>query len=174
MRNLVPQKLTSAAFAPFGEVIDLSSARQIPINYGLTTRFDDLATIDTAGDKGRPLVNVFRSDPLALPHTVKIMERHPLGSQAFLSTSRRPFLVLVAPPGEQVHADDLQLFITDGQQGVNYHRNTWHHYQLVLGRQTDFIVIDRGGPGDNLVEVELRGEAQILAVDLPGPAHPGS
>ena len=56
-----------------------------------------------------------------------------------------------------MHADDLELFVTDGRQGVNFFKNTWHHYQLVLGRQTDFVVIDRGGPGENLVEIELRG-----------------
>ncbi len=162
MRNLTPQPLTQAAFAPYGEVIDVRSARQIPINYGLTTRFNDLASIDTGDENGRTIVNVFRSRPVALPHTVKIMERHPLGSQAFMSLSNRPFLVLVAPPGETVCADDLQLFITDGQQGVNFYKNTWHHYQLVLGEQTDFIVIDRGGPGENLVEVNLQGEAQVL------------
>jgi len=167
MRNLIPVPLTSDAFAQFGEVIDLATAKQIPINYGSTTRFNDLATIDTGDENGRTLINVFRSRPVSLPHTVKIMERHPLGSQAFLSMSDIAFLVLVAPPVQTVHADDLELFITDGRQGVNFYKNTWHHYQLVLGRQTDFVVIDRGGRGENLVEVELRGEAQILAEDLP-------
>ena len=167
MHDLVPQPLTADAFAPFGEVIDLRTAKQIPINYGLTTRYNDLCTFDTGDENGRTIVNVFRSNPTPLPHAVKIMERHPLGSQAFISTSNRPFLVLVAPPGEQVHADDLQLFITDGQQGVNFYKNTWHHYQLVLGEQTDFIVIDRGGSGDNCIEVELQGRASIRAENLP-------
>lgn len=71
MRNLTPQPLTQAAFAPYGEVIDVRSARQIPINYGLTTRFNDLASIDTGDENGRTIVNVFRSRPVALPHTVK-------------------------------------------------------------------------------------------------------
>ena len=164
MRDLVPQPLTQEVFAEFGEIIDLRNAKQIPINYGLTTRYNDLFTIDTGDENGRTIVNVFRSNPVSLPHTVKIMERHPLGSQAFISTSDKPFLVLVAPPGETVHADNLHLFITDGQQGINLYKNTWHHYQLVLEEQTDFIVIDRGGVGNNLVEVELQGKAKLTRV----------
>ena len=163
MRDLKPIPLTPEAFEPFGEVIDTRTAKQIPINYGLTTRFNDMATIDTDEQGGRPIVNVFRSNPVQLPHTVKIMERHPLGSQAFIPTNQQPFLVLVAHAGDTVHADDLVLFITDGQQGVNFFKNTWHHYLLVQGEQSDFIVIDRGGSGNNLVEVEISGDAQIRA-----------
>ncbi|MEM7207649.1 MAG: ureidoglycolate lyase [Pseudomonadota bacterium] len=161
MHTLVPQKLTEEGFAPFGEVIDLRTAKQIPINYGLTTRFDNLCTVDTANERGRTLVNVFRTDPIPLPHTVTIMERHPLGSQAFIPMSQNPFLVLVAPPSDTVSAKDLRLFITNGQQGINFHKNTWHHYQLVLNEQMDFIVVDRGGDGNNLQEIEVEGDAVI-------------
>ena len=110
--------------------------------------------------------NVFRSNPVPLPHTVTIMERHPIGSQAFIAMAQQPFLVLVAPPGDNVHADQLRLFITDGHQGVNLFKNTWHHYQLVLGDPTDFIVIDRGGPGNNLEEREIQGSAVIRREDI--------
>ncbi|MEM7292410.1 MAG: ureidoglycolate lyase [Pseudomonadota bacterium] len=161
MRELTPEPLCAERFSAFGEIVDLREATQIPINYGLTTRFNDLATVDTLDAGGRTIVNVFRSNPIPLPHKVKIMERHPLGSQAFIPLSQRPFLVMVAPASEEVSAQDLVLFVTDGLQGVNFHKNTWHHYQMVLGEQADFLVIDRGGPGDNLVEREISGEAII-------------
>ncbi|WP_020560999.1 ureidoglycolate lyase [Thiofilum flexile] len=161
MRILRPEPLTAENFAAFGQVIELEKAHHYPINEGLTMRYHDLVQADTSDQNGRTIVNVFRSNPIPLPHKIIKMERHPLGSQAFLPLNSRPFLVLVAPISDQVQVDDLQLFITNGQQGINLAKNTWHHFQLVLGTQSDFIVIDRGGAGNNLQEVNVIGEAII-------------
>jgi len=49
-------------------------------------------------------------------------------------------------------ADDLQLFITNGRQGINYAANTWHHYLLALDCPSDFVVIERGGDDKNCEE----------------------
>ena len=38
---------------------------------------------------------------------------------------------------------------------VNYHAGTWHHPLLALDGISDFLVIDRAGPGNNCDEVEL-------------------
>ena len=85
------------------------------------------------------------------------MERHPLGSQAFLPLDQKPFLVLVGNPGQKISAKDLTLFLTNGHQGINFHKNTWHHFQIVTGTQRDFIVVDRGGQGNNLEEIDIDG-----------------
>lgn len=161
MRILTPVPLTAAAFAPYGQVLDTRQADKIPINQGLTMRFNDLADVDLRGEGARTLINVFRSTPVSLPHRVEIMERHPLGSQAFYPLAAARFLVLVAPVGEGVMIEQLELFISDGQQGVSFAPNTWHHYQLALDQPSDFLVIDRGGPGENLQEVGVQGEAEI-------------
>ena len=47
-------------------------------------------------------------------------------------------------------------------QGVNYAKGVWHHFLLPLEAESDFLVIDRAGPGDNLDEIELDAEAAIL------------
>jgi ureidoglycolate lyase len=159
--ELSAQPLTREAFATFGEVIELDGARQITINDGLTTRFHDLCKIDVSDDGGYAIVNVFRSAPLPLPHRVRVMERHPLGSQAFIPVDDLPFLVLVATDVNPVSASDLTLFVTNGRQGINIHKNTWHHFQIVLGKRRDFIVIDRGGGGDNLEEIAIEDEVWI-------------
>ena len=161
MIDLIPAPLAKESFAPFGDVIELSSAHQYPINQGLTTRFHDLFDIDVAAQGGRAIVNVFRTDPLPLPHQVRVMERHPLGSQAFLPMDHDPFLVLVADAGDNISVSNLHLFVTNGLQGINFSRNTWHHFQIGLGKQRDFIVIDRGGSGSNLEEFNLDEEVQI-------------
>jgi ureidoglycolate lyase len=35
---------------------------------------------------------------------------------------------------------------------VNYHRGVWHHPLIALDGVSDFLVIDRGGPGSNCDE----------------------
>ena len=169
MTNLTARPLTAAAFAAFGEVIEPENAGRISINDGLTTRFHDLFTIDVNDNGGRPVVSLFQTAPLPLPHRVRVMERHPRGSQAFMPTDEIPFLVLVAADvGRDASGDfgpigaaDLSLFITNGRQGVNFYKNTWHHFQIVLKKQRDFIIIDRAGPGDNLEETKINGEVWI-------------
>ena len=164
--NLHATPLTIENFSLYGEVIELNSARQITINDGLTTRFHDLVDIDTNKQGGRPMVNLFRTSPLPLPHRVIKMERHPLGSQAFIPLESTPFLVLVGKPGDGLCVADLELFVTDGEQGINLYRNTWHHFQIVMGHTQDFLVIDRGGTGENLEEIDITGEAWIPAAPL--------
>lgn len=166
MVELVARPLTKPAFAAFGEVIEAESATRFSVNNGLTERFHDLFTIDVDAAGGRPIASLFRSAPLPLPHRVRTMERHPLGSQAFIPLDDHPFLVLVAADVARITAADLFLFMTDGRQGVNFYKNTWHHFQIVLdglvpGARRDFLVIDRGGRGDNLEETEIDGRVWI-------------
>ncbi|MDD1786835.1 ureidoglycolate lyase [Burkholderia gladioli] len=154
MKTLTIEVLTRAAFAPFGDVIETEGARQIPINLGTTIRFHDLARVDVAEQGGHTLVNLFRGQPRALPFEVKMLERHPLGSQAFLPLSERPYLVVVAPAGELDPAQ-IRAFVSNGWQGVNYAKGVWHHPLIALGEVSDFVVVDRGGEGSNLNEQML-------------------
>lgn len=160
MRRVTPKPLTPEAFARYGDVISArDGVEQYPINYGATTRFNDLAAIDTAIDGGRTIVSLFRSQPL-VPPVLKIMERHPIGSQAFMPLNGRPYLVAVAPAGDLDPAK-IEVFLASGDQGVNYAAGTWHHYSLALEFESDFLVVDRAGPGENLDEVELAEGAWV-------------
>ncbi len=155
MKTLAIEPLTRAAFRPFGDVIELDGAKQIPINLGTTIRFHDLCKVDVTDEGGRTLVNLFRGQPRVLPFEVKMMERHPLGSQAFIPLDERPYLVVVAPAGE-LDESKIRAFVTRGWQGVNYAKGVWHHPLIALGKVSDFIVVDRGGDGLNLNEQDLR------------------
>lgn len=160
MREVTPQPLTADAFQPFGDVIEASArAERIAINYGHTTRFNDLAGIDVADGGGHAIVSLFRGRPLD-PPLLKIFERHPLGSQAFVPLQGRPYLVAVAPRGLFDPAA-VVVFKARGDQGVNYAKGVWHHFLLALDAESDFLVIDRAGDGDNLDEVELDPADQI-------------
>jgi ureidoglycolate lyase len=161
LKKLTPKPLTKDAFKAFGDVIEANEqANNFAINDGFTQRYHDLANVDVDDNNGRTLVNIFRSTPLEQPIAIKMMERHPLGSQAFIPMGNNPYLVVVAPAGE-FDVNKIEVFLADSNQGVNYHKGTWHHFCLALNSESDFLVIDRGGEGDNCDVLELDGSLVI-------------
>lgn len=161
MRALTAEPLTREAFAPFGDVIEVSDAATcFSINGGNTERFHDLAALEP-GPEGHIIVSIFRGQPRPLPFEVKMMERHPLGSQAFMPLSGRAYLVVVAATGDAPAATDLHAFLAGPGQGVNYAPGVWHHPLLALDEVCDFLVLDRSGPNPNCDEVELVVSARV-------------
>ena len=157
---LPTEPLTAEAFGAFGDVIEAGSDRQqCLINEGYATRYHDLARVDVSAGGGRVGLSVFRAQPRIFPMQVRIMERHPLGSQAFIAMSELPFLVVVAPASETLQVDRIRCFLAGKGQGVNYAPGTWHHPLIALNRASDFLVVDRcDGSGNNLDEVHLSGQ----------------
>ncbi|MFT3989691.1 ureidoglycolate lyase [Aestuariivirga sp.] len=147
MTELRATPLTPEDFAPFGEVIAWEGAQPITINQGYAQRVNGLARVDV----GEGLVNVSLFAGKPRPLAVAVMERHPLGSQAFYPLQDRPWLVVVC--GNPRDTGSYRAFTASGRQGVNYAPNVWHHPLLVLDAQSRFIVVDRSGPGANLEEV---------------------
>ena len=170
LRTLAIEPLTKAGFAPFGTVIERDGAEIVMINEGTTTRFHALSDVDVAADGGRPILSVFAGTPRPVPIAIAMMERHPLGSQAFMPLSDDDWLVVVAPTNEDDSAPDfagLRCFSARGDQGVSYAPHVWHHPLLVLKPQ-DFLVVDRAGPagedgGANLQE-HWAGDAVAVVV----------
>ena len=161
LKTITPKPLTKAAFSAFGDVIEAGEdSKKIAINDGFTQRYHDLAKVDVNDNDGHTLINIFRSTPLAQPITIKMMERHPHGSQAFIPMGENPYLVVVAAAGE-FDISKIEVFIASSEQGVNYHKGTWHHFCLALESESDFLVIDRGGSGDNCDVIELDGSLAI-------------
>ena len=153
--QLIAQPLTPEAFAAFGEVIDSRSSEHFLINAGRTRRHHDLAKVEVAGESPRVLISIFVSQPVEVPLELSFLERHPLGSQAFMPLHEEQFLIVVAPPGDTIDPAPVRAFITDGRQGVNYAKGTWHAIQSVLEREGEFLVVDRGGAGHNCDEYPL-------------------
>jgi ureidoglycolate lyase len=151
MNTIRPEPLTAAAFAPFGQVIEIDGANHYPINNGMTERYHDLARVELGGVHPRPLISIFRGQPYALPLALKLVERHPLGSQAFYPLSTSPWLVIVAEDDGGIPTR-LRAFEPAAGQGVNIAMNTWHGVLTPLEAVSDFLVVDRGGDGNNLDE----------------------
>ena len=154
--HLVLEPLTAEAFAPFGEVIQRQGVTPELINYGQTQKFANLARIDTGDGGGKTTVHLYRSQAVTLPFLIERMERHPLGSQAFMPLHQQPFPVIVAPPGDDPEIQAIRGFISNGEQGINLHKGVWHHYQVSLSRICDYLVIDRKGPHNNCEEWVLK------------------
>jgi ureidoglycolate lyase len=160
---LAVEPLTAQEFAPFGDVIE--AREDIPfhtINRGFARRFDSRAAIDTAAAGGTTTVAIVRAVPHALPFNVVMLERHLLGSQAFVPLSARSYLVVVAPPGPAPELTSLRCFICSNGQGINYAPATWHHPLLAIGAESDFLVIDRAVPsGEVDCEEHSWGETNV-------------
>lgn len=161
--RLLPKRLTRQAFAHFGDVIDTEGVAPRGINQGFAERFNDLARVDVSMQGGETNISLVKATPRPVPIAIKLMERHPLGSQIFLPMQNRAWLVLVCQ--DPLQPATYQLFAATGRQGINYARNTWHHPLLVFDFDSQFLVIDRKGPGDNLEEVWL---PDALALEIPG------
>ena len=160
MISLVPVPLTRERFAPYGDVIDTSPDVVNAMNDGRFERFDNLCDVDL-GD-GKVAISVTRCrTPTSLPLRVDKVERHPLGSQAFMPLARSIMVVVVAPPGESVSAGELRAFVTNGRQGINYHRGTWHMPLIGLEAGQEFLIVDRAA-GQSNCEVHELGEVVML------------
>ncbi|WP_313514209.1 ureidoglycolate lyase [Pseudomonas sp.] len=162
MRKLIIEPLTKEAFAPFGDVIETEGSDYFMINNGSTRRYHKLATVETNLPEDQAIISIFRAEALAMPLTIRMLERHPRGSQAFVPLLGKPFLVVVAPLGDTPDPAQVRAFISDGRQGVNYRRAVWHHPVLAIAAQDDFLVVDRSGAGNNCDEHFFDESEQLL------------
>jgi len=150
MTTIKIQPLTRKAFAIFGDVIEIASDNEsYPINAGTTQRFHDLGTVVATGEDARPIISMARAQPFELPLSLALVERHPNGSQAFIPVRPTRFLVVVAPD-ENGRPGTPRAFMAAPGQGVNYFLGTWHGVLTALDDETDFLIVDREGDGDNL------------------------
>lgn len=162
--SLKPLPLTRERFLPYGDVIDTSRDGMSAMNAGRFERFDDLCKVELPDD-GEVAVSIARCrTPSSLPLRVEMVERHPLGSQAFVPLAPCKMVLVVAPPSEAVNVEDLRAFVTNGRQGINYRRGTWHMPLIAFDEGQEYLVIDRRGPAPNCEEHVLE-DAVILEAD---------
>ncbi|MEP1210025.1 MAG: ureidoglycolate lyase [Rhizobiaceae bacterium] len=150
-KHLSARPLTKAEFARFGEVIEKQGAESFLINNGNCRRHHALATADITGDGGKVGVSIFSGQPYDLPLQLSLVERHPLGSQAFYPLGDRNWLVIVCSDDHGTPVEP-QVFLAGADQGVNLKRGVWHGVLTPLETASDFLVVDRVGEGDNLEE----------------------
>ncbi|MFK7855060.1 MAG: ureidoglycolate lyase [Granulosicoccus sp.] len=154
MKSLTPEPLTAEQFRAYGSVIETANAESISINNGNCLRYSNLANLDV-DDSGVTGISLFEAKPISNPYQLSYVERHPLGSQAFIPMTQEKFLVIVADELNGV-AKEPRVFITDGRQGVNYRRNVWHGVLAPMVASALFAVVDYIGARENLEEYEYQ------------------
>jgi ureidoglycolate lyase len=150
--DLSAEPLTRDSFSGFGDVLEVKGAERILINEGTTERFHALSRLDVADQQGAGVLSIFRATARPSPIKIAMMERHPLGSQAFFPLTDNRWLIVVSA-AEAPAPDNLKAFWARGDQGVQYAKNIWHHPLLIIEPSQDFLVADRAGAGDNLEEI---------------------
>jgi len=156
-----PKPITKENFSKFGDMITTAHIKPIEINEGYAKRFDGIANLNTSKDNGETTICIFSALKRSFPMKIDMMEKHPLGSQAFIPMKQTTFLVLVAPEGNKPDLNKIEAFIIPPEIGVNYNPGTWH-FPLIATEDMNFLVVDRKGSGDNLVIENIEKEKVIL------------
>jgi ureidoglycolate lyase len=156
-----PRPITKENFSKFGDMITTANIKPIEINEGYAKRFDGIANLNTSKDNGEATISIFSALKRSFPMKIDMMEKHPLGSQAFIPMKQTTFLALVAPEGNKPDLNKIEAFIIPPEIGVNYNPGTWH-FPLIATENMNFLVVDRKGSGDNLVIENIEKEEVIL------------
>ena len=152
-----PVPITKDSFIKFGDVISTEKIEYLEINNGFAKRYDGIANLNTSSEKGETTISIFSAYKRKFPMKIDMMEKHPLGSQAFIPMKETTFLTFVAPEGDVPDLSKIESFIIPPGIGINYNPGIWH-FPLISTEDMNFLVVDRKGPGDNLVVKNLDKE----------------
>jgi len=156
-----PIAITKDNFTQYGDLISSVNVEPIDINAGYAKRFDDLASVNTSKNDGKTIISIFFALKRNFPMKIDMMEKHPLGSQAFIPMKETTFLCFVAPPSDLPDINKIQSFIIPPKTGINYKPGIWH-FPLISTENTSFLVVDRKGSGENLIIHKFNKEKIIL------------
>ena len=159
--TITPKPITKENFSKFGDMITTRDIKPLEINNGYAKRFDNIANLDTANDNGETTISIFSALKRSFPMKIDMMEKHPLGSQAFIPMKQTTFLAFVAPKGDKPDLNKIESFIVPPGIGVNYNAGIWH-FPLISTEDMNFLVVDRKGSGENLVIENFNTEEIIL------------
>ena len=163
--TIKPKIINKKNFSKFGQIIDTSKKTYFRINNGYAKRYDNLGKINTSTKKGKTIVSIFSAKKRLFPMKIDMMEKHPLGSQAFIPMKETTFLAFVAPEGDKPDLTKIESFIIPKGIGINYNPGIWH-FPLISTEDMNFLVVDRLGEGENLVLHDLKKENISLEFDL--------
>ena len=156
-----PVKISRSNFSLYGDLVSTDDIKPMNINEGYAKRFDNLVNLDTSKDSGKTIVSIFSALKRTFPMKIHMMEKHPLSTQAFIPMKETTFLAFVAPSGKSPEIDKIQSFIIPPKTGINYKPGIWH-FPLISTEDTNFLVIDRKGRGENLIIHKFEKEKIIL------------
>ena len=157
--------ITKEKFKKFGDMITTADIKPLEINNGYAKRYDGIANLNTKKNNGESTISIFSALKRSFPMKIDMMEKHPLGSQAFIPMKETTFLVFVAPEGEKPELNKIESFIVPKGIGINYNPGIWH-FPLISTEDMNFLVVDRLGSGNNLVLHDLNKENITLEFQI--------
>jgi ureidoglycolate lyase len=116
----------------------------------------------------------FRDPPDQIPAGGPSTERvllwhcnyHPDGGQLFWPLDGQPFVVPVAPPGDDVKPEDFVAFWSDGSFGIYMHPGIWHEGPFPVNSSGRFF--DKQGKVHARISCDIAREfGVLLGVQLP-------
>jgi len=156
-KKFTAKPITQENFSKFGDMITTKNLESLEINDGYAKRYDNIANLNTSKDNGQTTISIFSALKRSFPMKINMMEKHPLGSQAFIPMKETTFLSFVAPEGDKPDLNKIEAFIIPPGIGINYKPGTWH-FPLISTENMNFLVVDRKGSGNNLVVENLDKE----------------
>ena len=148
-------------FSEFGHIIHKDFAfEKILINQSTTIRHHNISDLALNNEDGISAISIFSGSPRSIPIEIKIMEKHPIGSQSFLPVQNIDWLIVVSKEkNDMPDLDAMRCFRIQGDVGITYKKNVWHHPLLVRKNQ-DFWIVDRikkdENPSINLKEYHFK------------------
>jgi len=106
-----PKPISKENFSKFGDVISTKDINSIDVNNGYAKRYDNVANLNTSKDNGETTISIFSALKRQFPMKIDMMEKHPLGSQAFIPLKETTFLAFVAPQNNKVEIEKIESFI---------------------------------------------------------------
>jgi ureidoglycolate hydrolase len=166
--------MTSASFAPYGEVFAGPHLRE------------ERAMLPSGfSHEGRVTLSVI-SQP-SEGTTFTRMERHFAITQAFVQLAGAPCVVCVAPPGDLSNPasvpepESVRGFLIDPAQGWMFHRGTWHSLErfVLAPSGASFVIVNAAPNPTQIVDfatgaVQMYDDLDVTAPrQLPDMAHRG-
>ena len=144
MNSILIEQLDTNIFSNFGKIIQKKNALELrSINQGTTTRHHNISKLNLESKNGNSGISIFSGSPRSFPIEIKIMEKHPIASQSFLPIQDYDWLVVVSEEKNDLpDLSTLRCFHVNGDTGITYNKNVWHH-PLLVKKEQDFWVIDR-------------------------------
>ena len=102
-----PKPISKENFSKFGDVISTKDINSIDVNNGYAKRYDNIVNLNTSKDNGKTTISIFSALKRQFPMKIDMMEKHPLGSQAFIPMKETTFLSLVAPQGDKPELNQI-------------------------------------------------------------------
>ncbi len=164
MHDLTLSPLEPEGSAPFGDVLAHDATRARRVNQGQAWRTD--VAPDDPDPEAVPTIATYRLEALALPLSIRLLERHRQSAQLFASLTVERFVVVAAPAGADglPQIRDARAFVGVRGQALRYRRGVWHAPILAIGQSGDMLMlVSERGVSHDCIEHRLDAPLTIMA-----------